>query len=81
MQQTVQPALSGAQSGATAVVGELPDAQTGFGIDGDETQKHLDFTSVRGSFDNNPFVLSVRNHIEVKGALGDKMLTRLQAII
>lgn len=57
------------------------NAQTGFGIDGDETQKHLDFTSVRGSFDNNPFVLSVRNHIEVKGALGDKMLTRLQAII
>lgn len=57
------------------------NAQTGFGIDGDETQKHLDFTSVRGSFENNPFVLSVRNHIEVKGALGDKMLTRLQALL
>ena len=57
------------------------NAQTGFGIDGDETQKHLDFTSVRGSFENNPFVLSVKNHIEVKGALGDKMLTRLQSIL
>ena len=57
------------------------NAQTGFGIDGDETQKHLDFTSVRGSFENNPFVLSVKKHIEVKGALGDKMLTRLQAIL
>ena len=57
------------------------NAQTGFGIDGDETQKHLDFTSVRGSFENNPFVLSVKKHIEVKGALGDKMWTRLQAIL
>ena len=55
------------------------NAQTGFGIDGDENQKHLDFTSVRGSFENNPFVVSVLNHIEVKGALGNKMLTRLQA--
>jgi len=30
MQQTVQPSVSGAQSGATAAVGEFPDAETGF---------------------------------------------------
>ena len=44
MQQTVQPSLSGAQSGATAVVGELPDAQTGFGTlpDSIDTQTEND---------------------------------------
>ncbi|MDR0371249.1 MAG: DUF4954 family protein [Prevotellaceae bacterium] len=56
------------------------NAQTGFGVDGDETQKYLDFESVRGSFENNPFVKEVLNHIERKTTLGDKMIEKLKKI-
>jgi hypothetical protein len=54
------------------------NAKTGFGVDGDENQKHLDFESVRGSFDKNPFVLEVLNHIQIKTALGDELIERLK---
>jgi hypothetical protein len=54
------------------------NSKTGFGVDGDENQKHLDFESVRGSFDNNPFVLEVLNHIKIKTALGDELIERLK---
>jgi hypothetical protein len=54
------------------------NSKTGFGVDGDENQKHLDFESVRGSFDKNPFVLEVLNHIKIKTALGDELIERLK---
>ncbi len=45
-------------------------AMTSFGADGDEKQKDLDFFQVRGaSFENDPFVKSVADHIVVKSAL------------
>lgn len=56
------------------------NAKTGFGIDGDEQQKTADFESVRGSFESNPFVCEVLNHIERKSKLGDDMINRLQKI-
>lgn len=56
------------------------NAKTGFGVDGDEQQKSLDFESVRGSFENNPFVLEVINHIKIKSELGDELLNRLKRI-
>lgn len=56
------------------------NAKTGFGIDGDEQQKTTDFESVRGSFESNPFVCEVLNHIERKSKLGDDMINRLQKI-
>lgn len=56
------------------------NSQTGFGVDGDETQKHLDFEFVRGSFENNPFVKEVLNHIERKTKLGNDMIARLETI-
>ena len=56
------------------------NAQTGFGIDGDEEQKHLDFESVRGNFESNPFVLTVLNHIKTKSELGDKVLNKLEKV-
>lgn len=56
------------------------NAQTGFGIDGDEEQKHLDFESVRGNFESNPFVLAVLNHIKTKSELGDKVLDKLEKV-
>lgn len=53
------------------------NSQTGFGADGDATQREKDFESVRGSFDNNSFVRAVLEHIERKSALGDRILVRL----
>ena len=53
------------------------NSKTGFGVDGDEDQKHQDFESVRGSFENNPFVLEVLNHIKIKTALGNELTERL----
>lgn len=54
------------------------NSKTGFGVDGDEEQKHQDFESVRGSFDNNPFVLEVQHHIKIKTELGDELINRLR---
>lgn len=53
------------------------NSKTGFGVDGDDLQKHQDFESVRGSFDNNPFVLEVLNHIKIKTELGNGLIERL----
>lgn len=54
------------------------NSKTGFGADGDEQQKHQDFESVRGSFENNPFVLEVLNHIKKKTELGNELIDRLK---
>jgi hypothetical protein len=54
------------------------NSKTGFGVDGDEEQKHQDFESVRGSFESNPFVLEVQNHIKIKTELGDELINRLR---
>lgn len=56
------------------------NSKTGFGVDGDENQKHQDFESVRGCFESNPFVLEVLNHIKVKTELGNQMIERLSSI-
>ena len=57
------------------------NAKTGFGADGDEAQKHRGFELVRGSFENNPFVLEVLNHIQIKSELGNSMIASVQNCI
>ncbi|MEG0794957.1 MAG: DUF4954 family protein [Odoribacter sp.] len=52
-------------------------AQTGFGADGNQSQKKIDFEQVRGAFENNPFVETVKKHIFDKTALGDELIKRL----
>ena len=53
---------------------------TSFGADGDEKQRNLDFFQVRGaSFENDPFVKSVADHIVVKSRLAQDMLSMLDA--
>lgn len=54
------------------------NSRTGFGVDGDEARKDQDFESVRGSFENNPFVLEVLNHIKKKTDLGNELIERLK---
>ena len=56
------------------------NSQTGFGVDGDREQAEADFEEVRGSFESNSFVKAVLEHIEIKTALGDKILGRLEQI-
>jgi hypothetical protein len=55
-------------------------AKTGFGVDGDEEDKHRDFEMVRGEFEKNIFVSSIREHIAHKSAICDGMIERLKAL-
>jgi acetyltransferase-like isoleucine patch superfamily enzyme len=52
-------------------------SMTGFGADGTREEKELDFEQVRGDFESNSFVRAVLEHIRVKEALGDGLLSRL----
>jgi len=54
------------------------DAMTGFGIDGDQQIKQLDFEQVRGRFENNDFVMEICNHIERKRNLGSRVIQQLK---
>ncbi|MBQ9338834.1 MAG: DUF4954 family protein [Paludibacteraceae bacterium] len=56
------------------------NAQTGFGIDGDQHQRLLDFENVRGTFESNGTVQEILAHIERKSALGDKIEYLLSGI-
>ena len=56
-------------------------AMTSFGADGDEKQRNLDFFQVRGaSFENDPFVKSVADHIVVKSQLARDVLSLLDTL-
>jgi len=55
-------------------------AQIGFGIDGDEKTKQLDFEQVRGSFEKNSFVAEIQEHIIKKPRLGDELISRMEKI-
>jgi hypothetical protein len=53
---------------------------TGFGVDGNEADRNLDFESVRGEFNTNSMVKSIEDHIRVKQKLGDKMVAMIESI-
>lgn len=55
-------------------------ARTGFGVDGTSRQKEMDFEQVRGAFENNPFVEAVQEHIRVKTALAEELISRIDKI-
>ncbi|MCD4769971.1 MAG: DUF4954 family protein [Bacteroidales bacterium] len=50
---------------------------TGFGIDGEESDKHHDFENVRGEFQTNPMVVSIRDHMQTKEKLGEEIKSLL----
>ncbi|MGL5979945.1 MAG: DUF4954 family protein [Phocaeicola sp.] len=56
-------------------------SMTGFGADGTNEERELDFEQVRGLFESNPFVTEVLKHIEVKTALGEELITRLLPLV
>jgi len=55
-------------------------AQTGFGIDGDEQTKHLDFAAVRGTFEKDSFVAEIEQHIIKKTELGNELIARMEKL-
>ena len=55
-------------------------SRTGFGIDSPSRDADDDFITVRGEFDNDPFVRMVREHITVKTALAQQTLAALSAL-
>ena len=55
-------------------------SRIGFGMDGTDKDKISDFESVRGAFEKNPFVQSVKEHIGKKSELGDGMIARIGKI-
>ena len=55
-------------------------SRVGFGIDGTLQCKDVDFEQVRGDFENDTFVKMVLEHIEVKTALAEDVLMRLNVV-
>jgi carbonic anhydrase/acetyltransferase-like protein (isoleucine patch superfamily) len=55
-------------------------SRTGFGIDGGEEVKKLDFEQVRGDFESNGVVYAIQEHIVQKSALGDELISRISKI-
>jgi hypothetical protein len=56
-------------------------SMTGFGIDGGEEDKRLDFEQVRGEFESNSVVAAIQEHIKLKKALGEELIERMNRII
>jgi hypothetical protein len=55
-------------------------SMTGFGIDGNDEEKLLDFEQVRGVFESNSVVTAIRDHIKIKSALGEELIERMRKI-
>ncbi|MDR2040653.1 MAG: DUF4954 family protein [Bacteroidales bacterium] len=55
-------------------------SKTGFGVDGEEQDKHLDFDQVRGEFEKNAFVKEVLDHIRRKTELGEELINRMKKV-
>jgi hypothetical protein len=55
-------------------------SMTGFGIDGSDLEKQLDFEQVRGAFESNSVVSAISDHIRLKSALGDELIGRMNRI-
>ena len=55
-------------------------AQTGYGLDGSLEEKQADFAQVRGTFEENSFVLEIEKHIARKTAIGDKLIGQMEQL-
>jgi hypothetical protein len=56
-------------------------SMTGFGIDGGDEVKKLDFEQVRGEFESNSVVKAIKEHVKQKSALGDELIKRMRKIL
>jgi hypothetical protein len=53
---------------------------TGFGVDGSDNAKEMDFSKVRGDFENNDTVRIIRNHMETKKKLGEEIIEKMESL-
>ncbi|MCU4174469.1 DUF4954 family protein [Carboxylicivirga sp. N1Y90] len=53
------------------------NTQTGFGIDGSEETRSMDFEQVRGEFESHPAVQDIHKHIREKSRLAEELKERL----
>ncbi len=53
---------------------------TGFGVDGQNGARELDFAEVRGEFENNETVIAIRQHMEKKEALGNEIINMMSKL-
>ena len=56
------------------------NSRTGFGVDGSEYDRNLDFEKVRGEFEQNTFVQEILDHIKRKTELGNELIERMKAV-
>jgi hypothetical protein len=54
--------------------------KTGFGVDGHNGERELDFAVVRGEFENNETVKAIQIHMDKKAKLGDEMIALMQNV-
>ncbi len=57
------------------------DTKTGFGIDGEEIDKQIDFEQVRGEFESNSTVSEIKEHIIKKTNLGNELIKRMKTVV
>ncbi len=55
-------------------------SKTGFGLDGDDEVKNLDFEAVRATFESNAFVIEIQNELKQKSELALKLTNELNAL-
>lgn len=51
---------------------------TGFGVDGQNGARELDFTEVRGEFEKNETVKAIHQHMQNKESLGSELINRIE---
>ncbi|WP_372947075.1 DUF4954 family protein [Mariniphaga sp.] len=51
---------------------------TGFGVDGENGARELDFAQVRGEFEKNDTVKAIQVHMQNKEALGNELIQRMK---
>ncbi|MCD4789259.1 MAG: DUF4954 family protein [Bacteroidales bacterium] len=57
------------------------NTKTGFGMDGEETDKQIDFEQVRGEFESNITVSATKEHIVKKTNLGNELIERMKKVL
>jgi hypothetical protein len=50
---------------------------TGFGVDGQDGARELDFAEVRGEFDDNETVKAIKEHMDKKERLGSRVIQQM----
>jgi hypothetical protein len=49
-------------------------------VDGSDNAKEMDFSKVRGDFENNDTVRIIRSHMETKKKLGEEIVEKMESL-